>query len=51
LKLPEGLSLSDGALVDAGVPGGRVKTSKGEIVTSRVEPKKYEFQPGHRYLL
>src|ERR1700722_12249609 len=51
LKLPEGLSLSDGALVDAGIPGGRVKTPKGEIVTSRVEPKKYEFQPGHRYLL
>jgi hypothetical protein len=51
LKLPEGLSLSDGALVDAGIPGGLVKMSKGEIVTSRVEPKKYEFQPGHRYLL
>jgi len=51
LKLPEGLSLSDSALVDAGVPGGRVKTPKGEVVTSRVDPKKYEFQPGHRYLL
>ena len=51
LKLPEGLSLSDSALVDAGLSGGRVRTPKGEIATSRVEPKKYEFQPGHRYLL
>jgi hypothetical protein len=51
LKLPEGLSLSDGALADTGIPGGRVKTPKGDIVTSRVEPKEYEFQPGHRYLL
>jgi hypothetical protein len=51
LKLPEGLSLSDSALVDAGLPGGRVRMPKGEIATSRVEPKKYEFQPGNRYLL
>ena len=51
LKLPEGLSLSDGALVDAGIPGGRVKTPKGEILTSRVEPQKYALQPGHRYLV
>ncbi|MGB8543658.1 MAG: hypothetical protein WCD49_18665 [Candidatus Acidiferrales bacterium] len=51
LKLPEGLSLADGVLVDAGIPGGRVKTSKGEIVTSRVEPQRYALQPGHRYLL
>jgi hypothetical protein len=51
LKLPEGLSLSDGALADAGVAGGRVKTPGGEILTSRVEPQKYALQPGHRYLL
>jgi hypothetical protein len=51
LKLPEGLSLSDGALVDSGIPGGRVKTPKGETATSRVEPKEYEFQTGHRYLV
>jgi hypothetical protein len=51
LKLPEGLSLSDGALVDAGIPGGRVKTPKGEISTSRVDPQKYALQPGHQYLL
>jgi len=51
LKLPEGLSLSDGALVDAGIPGGRVKTPNGEVVTSRVDPQTYSFQIGHRYLV
>jgi hypothetical protein len=51
LKLPEGLSLSSGALVDTGFPGGRIKTANGQIISSREGPMQHFFQPGHKYLV
>jgi hypothetical protein len=50
-KQPDGLSLSNGALVDAAIPGGRIESPNGKIFTSRIEPQQHGLQPGHKYLL
>jgi hypothetical protein len=51
VKQSASLSLSAGMLVDADIPGGRVKTTKGDIVSSQITPQQYFLQLGHKYLL
>ena len=50
-KQPEGLSLSNGALIDAAFPGGRIESPNGKIFAERMEPREHGLQPGHKYLV
>jgi hypothetical protein len=52
LKTPPQLSISPGALIDAGIPGGRIRSpNKDDINSWDVHPMQYWFQPGHKYLV
>jgi hypothetical protein len=51
-RQPESMHLAPGALVDVSRFGGMAKTHRGKIVRSRnVNPSKYDFQLGHKYLV
>jgi len=50
-RQPEGSSLSSGSLIDAGMPGGRIKSPNGEIISSQIQPSQYSVQLGHKYLM
>jgi hypothetical protein len=46
------ISLSDGSLIDVGVPGGRIKSPNGEILSPDwLKPLQYYVQPGRKYLI
>ena len=51
VKQPTYLFLSTGSLIDTDFAGGRIRTPKGDIVSSHVSPFEHFFQPGHKYLL
>ena len=51
IKQSASLSLSAGSIVDSDILGGRIKSTRSEIVTFHLSPRKYYFQPGHKYLL
>jgi hypothetical protein len=49
---PEGMHLVPGDLVDVNLWGGMAKTHSGKIVRSlNVNPRTYDFQLGHKYLV
>lgn len=51
ISKPEGLSLSAGSSIDIGISGGRIKSPSGNVVNSGLQPRQYDFQLGHKYLL
>jgi hypothetical protein len=51
-RRPASVALSTGALVDAGITGGRIKTTAGDVVSPGwLRPLKYGPQLGHKYLI
>jgi hypothetical protein len=51
-RQPTNLSLSTGSLVDVGITGGRIKSTKGDVVSPGwLKPLKYGLQLGHKYLI
>jgi hypothetical protein len=51
LRKPPFLPLSNGSVIDADIPGGRIKSPSGRIFALMVSPRQYFFQPGHKYLM
>lgn len=52
LKASKTFRIVAGSEVDIGLDGGRIKSSDGNIVTSsQLTPRRYDYQPGHKYLL
>lgn len=51
-RQPATLSFSAGSVVDAGLAGGRIKTTAGDVVSPGwLRPLKYSPQLGHKYLI
>jgi hypothetical protein len=51
LRQPSSLSLAPGALLDKGIPGGRVKGPGGAVTSFKLHPERHAYQPGHTYIL
>ncbi len=51
ISQPDTTGISENAVMDVGIPGGMLRTSSGQVISSRVEKQQYAFQLGHRYLL
>jgi hypothetical protein len=51
-KKPDNLSLSVGDLIDAGIAGGRLKTSeRGSVSPTWLRPADHYYRKGHKYLM
>jgi hypothetical protein len=50
-KQAASLSLSSESLIDADMPGGRIKSPNGDILSFRIAPFPYFFLLGHKYLV
>jgi hypothetical protein len=48
---PKSPSLHEGSLISIGRAGGTIRAPRGKVVSYDIQPKTYDFQPGHTYLV